>query len=426
MRRASLRHASLRRLALAFGFAFLAACGAEAPEGTAVPRASVAAPFPGGPPGAPLPGGPPRAPLPGGGAATRSPLPDLAADPETEALERALAEAGDDVQKYRDAARLAGDLVASRPGHVWGACLHAYALDRGGAPEAAIQAVEGLASDERAVCAWGLGGPPAETAALLRCNAVLRCLRREGRFRHHLPGGEPFHQSPTEGPSYDGPVECGGATVAPESCGPEFLVFERVAWTERSRERLARWSSGPPPTRESIPATIGVSAGMTVADVGAGTGFLTFPFAETVGPAGRVYAVDLDPTFTGLVEELAARAGVGNVVPVLSTPEDVSLPPASVDLAWVASIFQDVWMLDQSRGLSAETSTARPLLASVRRALKPGGALVIREHRPRPGVVDPINYDIDTIRAMVEATGLRFERRLGEYDRQYVDVYRAP
>jgi ubiquinone/menaquinone biosynthesis C-methylase UbiE len=58
---------------------------------------------------------------------------------------------------------------------------------------------------------------------------------------------------------------------------------------------------------------ISVERGDVVADVGAGTGYFSFPLAEAVGPAGRVYAIDADGDQTGLPERSCNLVFLGNV-----------------------------------------------------------------------------------------------------------------
>jgi len=73
---------------------------------------------------------------------------------------------------------------------------------------------------------------------------------------------------------------------------------------------------------------IGLKPGMTVAEVGAGTGYVALRMAKRVGPSGKVYANDLQPEMLGLLRNNAAKAGVANVETVLGGETDPKLPPA--------------------------------------------------------------------------------------------------
>src|SRR5579863_763610 len=58
---------------------------------------------------------------------------------------------------------------------------------------------------------------------------------------------------------------------------------------------------------------IGIRRGMVVADVGAGSGFMSFKMAKLVGASGKVYANDIQPEMLDLVRERAQHDKVANV-----------------------------------------------------------------------------------------------------------------
>src|SRR5262245_30939361 len=113
--------------------------------------------------------------------------------------------------------------------------------------------------------------------------------------------------------------------------------------------------------------------GQAVADVGAGTGLFTRLFAERVGPQGRVYAVDIARSFVEGNLQRARAARLENVVGIVSTQADTRLEPDSVDLVFISDAYHHF-----------EDPAA--MLASIRRALRPGGTLVIIDFERIPGV----------------------------------------
>lgn len=104
-----------------------------------------------------------------------------------------------------------------------------------------------------------------------------------------------------------------------------------------------------------------LAPGMTVVDVGAGTGFYTFPASELVGPGGRVYAVDLSGDLVSLVRQRARARACRNVLAVRSRPTRVPLPDAIADRVLLANVLHGI-----------PPSTVREAV----RLLRPGGRLI--------------------------------------------------
>jgi ubiquinone/menaquinone biosynthesis C-methylase UbiE len=125
--------------------------------------------------------------------------------------------------------------------------------------------------------------------------------------------------------------------------------------------------------RAAIVSMVGLQPGQSMADIGAGTGLFTLPFAEAVGPKGRVYAVDIAPAFVERIEQLAAERGVRNVEGVVCAEDDTRLPKDSIDVAFVCDTYHHFEYPAQT-------------LASIHRALRKGGELVVVEFHRIEGV----------------------------------------
>lgn len=125
--------------------------------------------------------------------------------------------------------------------------------------------------------------------------------------------------------------------------------------------------------RQKIVAACGVKPGMVVADVGAGTGLHTRLFAGIVGEKGQVLAVDIAAKFLEHIQKTAREAGLKNVTPVLCNEDRVDLPPGSVDMAFVCDTYHHFEFPQRT-------------LASLHRAIKPGGKLVIVDFKRIEGV----------------------------------------
>ena len=116
--------------------------------------------------------------------------------------------------------------------------------------------------------------------------------------------------------------------------------------------------------RAAIAAASGVKPGMRVADIGAGTGLFTLLFARAVGPTGQVTAVDISPTFVANIQRRARNAKLGNISTRVNSQTDAGLPPASVDLVFISDTYHHF-------------EQPRAMLASIHRALRAGGSLIV-------------------------------------------------
>lgn len=116
-----------------------------------------------------------------------------------------------------------------------------------------------------------------------------------------------------------------GASDSTDHYSHGFEEPERYAddWNDPARDD---WQK---PDR--VLAAMGLESGMTVADLGTGTGYFVPHLSAAVGPDGRVNAVDLEPAMLRYVADLAAERGLSNVDTVRAVPTDTHLPPASVD-----------------------------------------------------------------------------------------------
>jgi ubiquinone/menaquinone biosynthesis C-methylase UbiE len=122
----------------------------------------------------------------------------------------------------------------------------------------------------------------------------------------------------------------------------------------------------------AIVAACNIKPGTSVADVGAGTGLFTRLFAHEVGKSGTVYAVDISPKFLAYIADSAKKHGVANVKTVRGTDTSAELPAKSVDLVFVCDTYHHF-------------EYPQRMLASIRKALKPGGRLVVIDFIRVPG-----------------------------------------
>ena len=124
--------------------------------------------------------------------------------------------------------------------------------------------------------------------------------------------------------------------------------------------------------RDKIAAAVGLKPGMAMADIGAGTGLFTLTFSEAVGETGKVYAVDIAKNFLEHIKARATKAHAANVQTIQCTERSVELPEASIDLAFICDVYHHLEYPQAS-------------LATLHKALKPGGELVLIYFKRIPG-----------------------------------------
>lgn len=124
--------------------------------------------------------------------------------------------------------------------------------------------------------------------------------------------------------------------------------------------------------RRRIVDSLGIKQGIVLGDIGAGTGLFTPLFAEAVGPGGKVVAVDIVPEFLELIRTRARKDRLFNVQTAECDEDSVTLPPASIDLAFICDTYHHF-------------EYPKSTMTSVHRALKPGGELIVIDFARIPG-----------------------------------------
>ncbi len=168
--------------------------------------------------------------------------------------------------------------------------------------------------------------------------------------------------------------------------------------------------------REKVVDVCGLGPGMSVADIGAGTGLFTRLFAQRVAPGGTVRAVDISDEFIGHITNACATAGITNVIATVCAPDDVGLPANSVDLAFICDTYHHFEF---------------PLktLASIHRALRPSGRLVVIDFERIPGksrqwILDHVRAGKETFRQEIESAGFTFVEEHNFLRENYLLVFR--
>lgn len=159
-----------------------------------------------------------------------------------------------------------------------------------------------------------------------------------------------------------------------------------------------------------------INPGNVLADIGAGTGYFTRRLAKKTGPAGSVYAVDIQPEMLDLLTNQMSQVGITNVRPVLGTVTDPKLPAASVDLALMVDVYH-------------EFDYPFEMMEAIVRALKPGGRVVFVEFRGEdPEVpIKPLHKMTEAqVKKEMSALPLRWVETISVLPRQHIIVFQKP
>jgi ubiquinone/menaquinone biosynthesis C-methylase UbiE len=156
-----------------------------------------------------------------------------------------------------------------------------------------------------------------------------------------------------------------------------------------------------------------IRKGATVADIGAGSGYISIRMAKIVGPMGKVYASDIQQGMLELLQQNVSKAKLDNVTPVLGAIDDPKLPADSLDLAIMVDVYH-------------EFSEPQKMLQRIREALKADGRLVLLEYRAEDANV-PILPDHKMTKAQVrqevEHEGFRQSRVYDDLPWQHLFIF---
>jgi len=141
----------------------------------------------------------------------------------------------------------------------------------------------------------------------------------------------------------------------------QVMGWQGASWLERS-ERV----------KEEEPAklieALAVKPGMTIADVGAGSGYHCFLLSPLVGDKGKIIASDIQPEMLKLIEDKAKKNNVTNIETVKGTNKDPKLPAGGVDIILMVDVYHELEFPFEMTEQMVD-------------ALKPGGKVVFVEFK---------------------------------------------
>lgn len=141
----------------------------------------------------------------------------------------------------------------------------------------------------------------------------------------------------------------------------QVMGYQAAEWLERpEREKEEQ-------TRKLL-ESLELKEGEAVADIGAGSGYYTFPMAQRVGAKGKVYAVDIQPQMLDIIRKRIKLGKVSNVEPVKGTETDPKLPENAVDVILLVDVYH-------------EFSYPYEMAEAMVKSLKPKGRIIFVEFK---------------------------------------------
>lgn len=166
---------------------------------------------------------------------------------------------------------------------------------------------------------------------------------------------------------------------------------------------------------DEVVAAMAIAPGMTVADLGAGTGYFVSRLSKAAGATGAVLALDVETDMVEYMKQRAAREGWQHVTPQLTASDAPTLVANSVDRILIV----DVW-----HHLENRTAYAAKLAA----ALKPGGAVIVVDFEMDSpmGPGKAMRILPAALAAELQTAGLKTELPTESLPYQYIVVARKP
>ena len=185
------------------------------------------------------------------------------------------------------------------------------------------------------------------------------------------------------------------------------MGWQGASWLERDkREREER--------TDLLLEALALQPGMVIADIGAGTGYLSRRMAPLVMPGGKIIALDLQPEMVNFLQTGVKRSGLSQIEVRLSSVDDIKLPKNSIDMAIMVDVYH-------------ELAYPYEVMSSIMQALKPRGRIVFVEYKAEDARV-PIKPLHKMSEAQIKREAgiflLEWERTVSTLPWQHVVVFR--
>jgi len=156
-----------------------------------------------------------------------------------------------------------------------------------------------------------------------------------------------------------------------------------------------------------------IMKGSTVADIGAGSGYMTVKLARKVGPEGKVFANDIQQGMLDLLNKRLTKNKITNVSAILGTQDDPRLPIDAVDLVLMVDVYH-------------ELSQPQLMLRHIKASLRSNGRLVLLEYRkedPNVPIKPEHKMSVAEAKLEVEAEGFKLTKTNEDLPRQHILIF---
>ena len=181
--------------------------------------------------------------------------------------------------------------------------------------------------------------------------------------------------------------------------------------------QAAGWLDRPERYVEEAPqlliASLGLKPGMIVADIGAGSGYLSFPIAQKLGAKGKVLAVEIQQEMLDIIAAKSERNKVKNVERVLGTTTDPKLPAGKVDLIFMVDVYH-------------EFDKPYEMTENMIKGLKKGGRIAFVEYRkedPRVPIKEVHKMSEKQVKLEMSVFPLKWVETVKILPRQHVVIF---
>jgi ubiquinone/menaquinone biosynthesis C-methylase UbiE len=182
------------------------------------------------------------------------------------------------------------------------------------------------------------------------------------------------------------------------------LLTALVGFCSASESRRDRWLQP-----ERVLDTVGLHAGMTVAEVGAGRGYFTVKLARRVGPEGAVYANDISSSALTTLEERCADEDLTNVSTVHGDVDHPRLPENALDMVFLVYALHDF-------------TQPVEVLENLKPSLRAGATVVLLDQDP--DITDDDHFlRADRVLEIFNEAGYRLVRRESFLERDLLMVF---